>query len=249
MEFSSKLIALRKKKGLSQEDLAITLNVSRQSVSKWESKQSLPELDKVIQLSNIFSVPIDYLLKDDVIIEDQEDVDIITQHQIETYLKDKKRIHNLFSFGILTIFVSLLPLVLAFIELTNFSNLNTGYLILNLVIFTLLVAISVGFLILSKEVFKGLLHLKDKNYYYSSEVKDYIKKDFDTHKGKMKNNRLVLIVLSLVFSGILIILIVFDLIRYYYAIPLFILLLMGLKNYIYNKLQKKTYNYFLDAIR
>ena len=65
----------------------------------------------------------------------------------------------------------------------------------------------------------------------------------------MKKNRLVLIVLSLVFLGILIILIVFDLIRYYYAIPLFILLLMGLKNYIYNKLQKKTYNYFLDAIR
>ena len=67
MEFSSKLIAL-KEEGLSQEDLAITLNVSRQSIFKWESKQSLPELDKVIQLSNISQYQL-LFIKNDVIIE------------------------------------------------------------------------------------------------------------------------------------------------------------------------------------
>ena len=56
---------LRKKNGWSQEELAGKLKVSRQSVSKWESAMSVPELDKVLQLSEIFEVSTDYLLKDD----------------------------------------------------------------------------------------------------------------------------------------------------------------------------------------
>ncbi|WP_303189754.1 helix-turn-helix domain-containing protein [Fusobacterium ulcerans] len=55
---------MRKQNGMSQEKLAQLLGVSRQSVSKWELGQSLPEIDKIIQLSNIFEVTTDYLLKD-----------------------------------------------------------------------------------------------------------------------------------------------------------------------------------------
>ena len=64
MTFSDKLIALRKKAGWSQEELAERLNVSRQSVSKWESAQSMPDIDKILQLSSLFSVTTDCLLKD-----------------------------------------------------------------------------------------------------------------------------------------------------------------------------------------
>ena len=64
MTFSDKLIALRRKAGWSQEELAERLNVSRQSVSKWESAQSMPDIDKIVQLSSLFSVTTDYLLKD-----------------------------------------------------------------------------------------------------------------------------------------------------------------------------------------
>ena len=64
MTFSDKLIALRKKAGWSQEELAERLNVSRQSVSKWESGQSMPDIDKILQLSSLFSVTTDCLLKD-----------------------------------------------------------------------------------------------------------------------------------------------------------------------------------------
>ena len=64
MTFSDKLIALRRKAGWSQEELAERLNVSRQSVSKWESAQSMPDIDKILQLSSLFSVTTDYLLKD-----------------------------------------------------------------------------------------------------------------------------------------------------------------------------------------
>ena len=64
MTFSDKLSALRRKAGWSQEELAERLNVSRQSVSKWESAQSMPDIDKIVQLSSLFSVTTDYLLKD-----------------------------------------------------------------------------------------------------------------------------------------------------------------------------------------
>lgn len=64
MNMSEKLTALRKGRGWSQEDLAEQLDVSRQSVSKWESGASVPDLDRVIKLSELFGVTTDYLLRD-----------------------------------------------------------------------------------------------------------------------------------------------------------------------------------------
>lgn len=66
MIFADKLIELRKKYGWTQEELAEKMAVSRQSVAKWESAQSIPELSKIIKLSDLFSVTIDYLLKDEI---------------------------------------------------------------------------------------------------------------------------------------------------------------------------------------
>lgn len=65
MILADKIIDLRKKSGLSQEELAEKMGVSRQSVSKWESAQSIPDLNKILVLSEIFGVSTDYLLKDE----------------------------------------------------------------------------------------------------------------------------------------------------------------------------------------
>lgn len=65
MILAEKIAMLRKQKGWSQEELAMKLDISRQSVSKWESTASVPDLDKIIKLSEIFGVSTDYLLKDD----------------------------------------------------------------------------------------------------------------------------------------------------------------------------------------
>lgn len=65
MALSEKLYTLRKKSGLSQEQLAEQLNVSRQAISKWESGVSIPESDKLIAISNYFNVSLDYLMKED----------------------------------------------------------------------------------------------------------------------------------------------------------------------------------------
>lgn len=62
MEFAEKLITLRKSRELTQEQLAEQLNVSRQSISKWESGQVIPEVEKIVELSKVFDVTVDYLL-------------------------------------------------------------------------------------------------------------------------------------------------------------------------------------------
>ena len=66
MILADKITEERKKNGWSQEELADKLGVSRQAVSKWESAGAVPDLQRIIQLSELFSVSTDYLLKDEI---------------------------------------------------------------------------------------------------------------------------------------------------------------------------------------
>ncbi len=63
MTIADRIQSLRKSKGMSQEELADAAGVSRQAVSKWESEQSVPDIDKIVILSEIFGVTTDYILK------------------------------------------------------------------------------------------------------------------------------------------------------------------------------------------
>lgn len=65
MALSDKLYTLRKKNGLSQEQLAQQLNVSRQAISKWESGAAMPETEKLLLISDYFKVSLDHLMKDE----------------------------------------------------------------------------------------------------------------------------------------------------------------------------------------
>ena len=65
MTLAKKIAALRGERRLSQGDLAERLDVSRQSVSKWETGQSVPELDKLIKLADLFGVSVDQLVRED----------------------------------------------------------------------------------------------------------------------------------------------------------------------------------------
>ncbi len=70
MKFEEKLMKLRKERGWSQEDLSNQIGVSRQTISKWESSQTTPELNKLMELSKIFEISIDELV-DNVLEEDE----------------------------------------------------------------------------------------------------------------------------------------------------------------------------------
>ena len=73
MILADKIITERKKNGWTQEELAEKLGVTRQSISKWESAQSVPDLERILQLSRIFGVSTDYLLKDELEAEQNTD--------------------------------------------------------------------------------------------------------------------------------------------------------------------------------
>ncbi len=70
MIFADKLIQLRKKAGWSQEELAEQMDVTRQSVSKWEGAQAIPDIEKMLRLSRLFGVSMDYLVKDEIETDD-----------------------------------------------------------------------------------------------------------------------------------------------------------------------------------
>lgn len=75
MEFNNKLYELRKQKGFSQEELANRLNVSRQTISKWEVGESTPDMEKLIAISDLFEISLDELVKG----EKQETIDTTEQ--------------------------------------------------------------------------------------------------------------------------------------------------------------------------
>ena len=77
MEFNNKLYELRKQKGLSQEELAGRLNVSRQTVSKWEVGESIPDMDNLVSISELFGVSLDELVLDKAPSKEQPEVQVV----------------------------------------------------------------------------------------------------------------------------------------------------------------------------
>ncbi len=95
MSLGEKIYLLRKKSGMSQDELAETMDVSRQSISKWEAGKSTPSIESLVAMSEIFHVSVDYLVKDDA--KTGEDAEVDKWEPDETYFdeesnEDKKEI-------------------------------------------------------------------------------------------------------------------------------------------------------------
>ena len=107
MNFSEKLLELRKKEGLSQEELADRIDVSRQTVSKWESGQTTPEMEKLLELSKLFNISLDELTVNEFNKEEKEEA------------KPKKKKHKLLKVFLIIIAIYLVLSLLKFILLTR----------------------------------------------------------------------------------------------------------------------------------
>ncbi len=128
MIFADKLIENRKKNGWSQEDLAYKLGVSRQSVSKWESAQAIPDMKKILQMADLFQVSTDYLLRDEiedsgnepvlVDIESDDPVRRVSLKESNAFLQHNKKAASLVSTGVMMCILS--PILL--IELSALSE-------------------------------------------------------------------------------------------------------------------------------
>ena len=93
MILADKITDLRKKNGWSQEELANRLGVSRQAVSKWESAGSIPDLNKIIKMSDLFSVSTDYLLKDSL--ENEEEITAIPERNVSGFYVEEENLRSI----------------------------------------------------------------------------------------------------------------------------------------------------------
>ena len=122
MILADKIIEERKKLGLSQEELAEKLSVSRQAVSKWESAQSIPDLQKIILMSELFSVSTDYLLKDEMQpeqkVSNESDSDRVmrrvSMEEANEFMKTEADQSKVVAFGVMLCILS--PVLLIFLN-------------------------------------------------------------------------------------------------------------------------------------
>ena len=115
MNFSEKLITLRKANNLTQEQLAEKLDVSRQSISKWESGQATPELEKIVAMSAIFDVTTDYLLKSSEIDDLSVKTEMLEKQQRMMLVREQKR-HQIFGCVMYALVVYLIFFAVCFVE-------------------------------------------------------------------------------------------------------------------------------------
>ena len=120
MILADKIMNLRKKCGWSQEELAEQLGISRQSVSKWESGMSIPDLEKIVKMSALFGVSTDYLLKDEIeetlpsetYETDDMEVRPVSMEEANAYMDLVKETSPKFAIAIPSIIMSPIPLLL-----------------------------------------------------------------------------------------------------------------------------------------
>lgn len=150
MILADKIVSLRKKAGWSQEELAEQLGVTRQSVSKWEGAQSVPDMDKVVQMSRLFGVTTDYLLKDEIeeqaALVEESPLRRVTMGQAADYLARRRAAAPKVAFAVLLCVVSPVTLLLlaAMSEVQRFPISGNAAAGIGLCVMLVLLAVAVS---------------------------------------------------------------------------------------------------------
>lgn len=206
MILADKIIELRKKQGWSQEELAEMVNVSRQSVSKWEGAQSIPEMDKIIKLSEIFSVSTDFLLKEDIELEKpsvsstDSKVRTVSLEQANKYIDITEQNSKSISLGVFLCIIAPIGLLLAE-PLAKFFNMNekiNQIQTIGIILLLIMVACAVGLFIISGGRSSEFEFLQKENFETLYGVDGFVKakkEDMEkTHILKIMSGVVVLIV-------------------------------------------------------
>ncbi len=207
MGFAEKLSQLRKQKGWSQEELAEKINVSRQSVSKWEIGQSVPELEKIIILSEIFGVSLDYLLKDNL--EEVGDQDInqkklslrrVTMEEAKNFIDVKDKTLGRVALGVFMLITSpiVLLILLGLSELGKYNVSENFAVSVGVTVIIVIVAIAIAMLI-------SVGHKTSKFDYLESEVieteygvREMVKEKKELFKDEYARNNIIGTVLCII---------------------------------------------------
>lgn len=198
MKLGQKIAGLRKKSSLSQEALAEKMNVSRQAVSKWESNQSIPDIEKIVDLSELFGVTTDYLLKNGTPSfelpgkSSEEKIEkalpAITDQEIDQYLEVAKKAAHFESLSIALFFLAIASFCL-FSSLVFISHNIFGTVAYIAPI--IIIAIALGYFIHAKLMMHEFKSITQNKFALTSTQNDLI--DSSAHEFRNKNNRRIVI--------------------------------------------------------
>lgn len=192
MILADKIIRLRKQYGWSQEELAEKMGVSRQSVSKWESANSIPDLNKILKLGEIFGVTTDYLVKDSI--EAVETIDgslepgvvPVSLEEAMAYVTAKTTAARLVTIGLLFTLGSVLPLFAAMAlaggeTAAISSNMAVA---ISLVMLFVMVSVGVSYFIRSSQDTLGLARYEEAHVELMYGVRSVLKERLEAYRGK-----------------------------------------------------------------
>lgn len=199
MILADKIINERKKNGWSQEELAGMLGVSRQSISKWESAQAVPDLQRILKMAEIFGVTTDYLLKDSLEPEidnataysqetKEENVRTVTLEDADNFLNLEKKISPVLANGVSLCILS--PVLLIFLGVLSESgafseSLATG---IGLTVLLVLVAIAVFMFITSASKVKDYEFLEKEVFETAYGVTGMVKEKQNAYNQTHTNS-------------------------------------------------------------
>ena len=229
MILADKITDLRKKNGWSQEELANQLGVSRQAVSKWEGSSSIPDLDKIIRMSNIFEVSTDYLLKDSLEEPsddrempenktadyriDEENIQMISMETANVYLNLLQNVSSKIALGVSLCILS--PVTL--IGLAGLSDKEGGYVIseaaavgVGMTILLLLVAAAVGVLLMYGRKIEVYDFLEQEPIELAYGVKGLVEKEKHAYEATHSRNLVLGVVLCILSAVPIMVLAVSD---------------------------------------
>lgn len=193
MNLSEKIMLLRKKQGWSQEELANRLNISRQSISKWESGQSQPDIDKIILLSQLFQVTTDYLLLDQ---ENEEHCQIgiyLSLSQVQEYLTLRKQSSLKIAFATFLCVISPMPLI----GLTTLSQYQRFHMTENLAVSLgfsfLIICITIAVILFCLCAFKVKKYefLEKDDFSLENGVKEYTFKEKEEYQDRYHRYQII----------------------------------------------------------
>lgn len=186
MILADKIIYLRKKFGMTQEELASQMEVSRQSVSKWESTMAMPDINKIIKLSEVFGVSTDFLLNENLGAEDIESNNlkdeflgkIIEIKDANEYLFDNKEFAKKIALGVF-LFILAPALMVFFLALPD-----EKFELIGIVVLLLTIAVGVGICIVGAMKISKYDYMEKEEYDFAYGVKGMIKKEEENYQER-----------------------------------------------------------------
>jgi len=194
MNISNRIIRLRKQKGWSQEELAEKLDVSRQSVSKWESSASVPDLTRILQMSELFGVTTDYLLKGDgeslsagsaeIKINsyiEEEKSSMLCDEQVKSFLSDTAYFAYMIALGVVLCILSpalLIGLAGCVAEEGQGGLSETAFVIIGLLALMIMVAVAVKIFIGNSVYMNRYNYIKNGEFALNGSQTEDIEKMF-----------------------------------------------------------------------